>query len=59
MHCYDHAFWLQAKSEEPSLSELQAVINKQQKELKALEAALPASVNLGLTSLQLGKVVWC
>lgn len=47
---------LQAKGEEPSLNELQAEINKHQKELKALEAAVPVSVNLGLTALQLGKV---
>ena len=48
--------WLQAKSEEPSLSELQAEVNKHQKDLRALEAALPLSVNLGLTALQLAKV---
>ena len=36
--------------------EWQSEINKQQRELVALQAALPSSVNLGLTSLHLGKV---
>ena len=47
---------LQAKGEELSLSELQAEINKHQRELLALQSALPTIVNLGLASLHLGKV---
>lgn len=47
---------VQARSEEPSLAEWQTEISKQQRELVALQAALPSSVNLGLTVLQLGKV---
>ena len=42
--------------DEPSLAEWQAEINKQQRELVAMQAALPTSVNLGLTALQLSKV---
>lgn len=47
---------MQARSEEPSLAEWQSEINKQQRELGALQTALPSSVNLGLAVLQLGKV---
>ncbi|KAL0019092.1 hypothetical protein WJX77_000912 [Trebouxia sp. C0004] len=47
---------LQAKSEELSLSEVQAEINKHQRELVAMQSALPASINLGFTALQLVKV---
>ena len=47
---------MQGKSEEPSLAEWQAEINKHQRELVAMQAALPTSVNLGLTMLQLSKV---
>ena len=47
---------MQAKSEEPSLAEWQSEINKHQRELGAMQTALPSSVNLGLTALQLGKV---
>ena len=50
-------FWpVQARSEEPSLAEWQTEINKQQRELVAMQAALPSFVNLGLTALHLGKV---
>ena len=47
---------MQSKSEEPSLAEWQAEINKQQRELVAMQASVPSSVNLGLTALQIGKV---
>ena len=47
---------MQAQSEEPSLAEWQTEINKQQRELVTMQAALPSSVNLGLTALHLGKV---
>jgi len=46
----------QAKSEELNLSEVQAEINKHQRELVAMQSALPASINLGFTALQLVKV---
>lgn len=38
------------------MAEWQTEINKQQRELVAMQAALPSSVNLGLTALHLGKV---
>ncbi len=47
---------VQAKGEDLSLAELQAEINKHQRELVAMQAALPSSINLGLAALQLGKV---
>ena len=47
---------MQARSEEPSLTEWQTEINKQQRELVVMQAALPSSVNLGLTALHLGRV---
>ncbi len=62
MVCYTGALLLtcavnsQAKSEELNLSEVQAEINKHQRELVAMQSALPASINLGFIALQLVKV---
>lgn len=47
---------VQAKGEELSLTEVQAEINKHQRELTAMQAALPTSVSLGLAALHLVKV---
>lgn len=46
---------IQARSEELSLAELQAEINKHQRELQTMQSVLPSAVNLGLTAVQLGK----